>query len=242
MGCCSCMFFFAKNLSGSCVGFRRISSKNQKFRRKTKNFVGIRRMIFLDFSVSDVNFLLGSWHIWTKATFCSLFSDARQPKRRKGELFDDLGRWYERSRCHRPPFPAQTSKFNWTVSVLSVVLVLDSCTCTCEQLLPFNSEAVESSEVCGEKMDLKQGSKTLSCHSLVAGQGWMQGQPQPRGGPPPVQAIVQGNIVHVNNLEHIFFDEIWYIYKCFKEKWNLVVSRGNICISFLLWVATIYIS
>lgn len=39
---------------------RRISSKNQKFRRKTKNFVGIRRMIFLDFSVSDVNFLLGS--------------------------------------------------------------------------------------------------------------------------------------------------------------------------------------
>ena len=52
--------FFAKNLSGSCVGFRRISSKNQKFRRKTKNFVGIRRMIFLDFSVSDVNFLLGS--------------------------------------------------------------------------------------------------------------------------------------------------------------------------------------
>lgn len=119
--------FFAKNLSGSCVGFRRISSKNQKFRRKTKNFVGIRRMIFLDFSVSDVNFLLGSWHIWTKATFCSLFSDARQPKRRKGELFDDLGRWYERSRCHRPPFPAQTSKFNWTVSVLSVV---DACTCT----------------------------------------------------------------------------------------------------------------
>ena len=39
-------------------------------------------------------------------------------------------------------------------------------------------------------MDLRQGSKSLSCASLEKGQTWMHKQPQPVGGPPPVQATM----------------------------------------------------
>ena len=41
---------YSKSWSKACVGFRRISSENQKFRRKTKNFVGFRRIFSFGFS------------------------------------------------------------------------------------------------------------------------------------------------------------------------------------------------
>ena len=34
------------------------------------------------------------------------------------------------------------------------------------------------------QMDLRQGSRTLSCSSLTRGLQWMEGQPQPTGVPP----------------------------------------------------------
>ena len=37
-------------------------------------------------------------------------------------------------------------------------------------------------------MDLRKGSKSLSCETLAAGAKFMEKQPQPKGGPPPVEA------------------------------------------------------
>lgn len=44
-------------------------------------------------------------------------------------------------------------------------------------------------------MDLKQGSKSLSCSSLEKSQTWMHSQPQPAGGVPPAQATVNRKYV-----------------------------------------------
>ena len=65
---------YAKSWSNSCVGFRRISSENRKFRRKTKNFVGFRRIFFFArFFVFFGHFLKISKRVWVLCLFFSFF-------------------------------------------------------------------------------------------------------------------------------------------------------------------------
>ena len=60
-------------------------------------------------------------------------------------------------------------------------------------------------------MDLRQGSKSLSCETLLAGLSFMDQQKQPRGGPPPLEVG-----------KHLFTSDLLFVFFCIsKGVWNI---------------------